>query len=116
MGEVIHRATIVTSWNGKMVGSAYAAAADLFSRDLLSGVFLSPVNHYHTFIILPCGSKTGWTEKADDDASRAEFMQWVSRQCYDDGGNALEVADVQYGSDMTHTPHPTPADGGTGAK
>jgi len=102
MGEVIHRATIVTSWNGALIGCAYAAAADLFSRDLLTGISLSPINQYHTFIILPCGSKTGWSEKDTDDAARAEFMQWVARQAHEDGSNSLEVADIQYGSDFTH--------------
>lgn len=99
MGTVIHRATIVTSWNLPLVRAARRKAGLLFSQGTLTSVKMSPVNKYGSFAILTCGSKAGWLDSDMDDKNRQDFLRWVAEQAYSDGSNSLEVVDVAYGSD-----------------
>ena len=100
VGTVIHVATIVTSFISEMLGEARDEAIRIFPREMVTDIGISPVNKYYTFVILPCGSKEGWGEKARDDDDRAEFMHWVDGKAYEDGSNALEVGTARYGYDL----------------
>lgn len=100
MGTVIHRATIVTSWNLPLVKAARRKAGALFPQGTLTSVKMSPVNKYGSFAIMTCGSKLGWLDCDMDDKARKDFLQWVADQAYSDGSNSLEVVDVSYGGDM----------------
>jgi hypothetical protein len=100
MGIVIHKATIVTSFNMLLTINARQKAASLFHPAMVTGVFESPVNSYYSFAVLTCGSKSGWDDKTVDDRTRSEFEAWIAAQAYDDGSNALEFVTVEYGDDL----------------
>lgn len=99
MGTVIHRVTIVTSWNLRLIRSARRKAGALFQPGMVTTVMKSPVNAYGSFAILTCGSKLGWLDCDMDDKARQDFLKWVVDQAYSDGSSALEVVDVAYGGD-----------------
>lgn len=111
MGTVIHEATLVTSWNAKMLDEAHLEALRIFPAEMVTSIGVSPVNKYGTFVILPCGSKDGWPDKERDKYDRAEFMRWVATKEYEDGSNCLEIGAVRYGNDL---PAASPTTPGTG--
>lgn len=103
MGTVIHEATLVTTFDPAMAIAAHREAERIFPSSMVTAIELSPINKYNTFVILPCGSKEGWPDKARDKADRTAFLDWVKGQAYEDGSNALEIGSVRYGNDL-----PTP--------
>ena len=100
MGTVIHEATLVTSWNATMLDEAHLQALRIFPAEMVTSIGVSPVNQYSTFVILPCGSKEGWPDKAQDQKDRAAFLAWVKSRAYEDGSNCLEIGNVRYGNDL----------------
>ena len=103
MGTVIHEATLVTSWNAELLDEAHLQALHVFPAEMVTSIGVSPVNHYNTFVILPCGSKDGWPEKKRDREDRAAFLRWVESKAYEDGSNSLEIGSVRYGNDLPAT-------------
>ena len=100
MGMVIHKATLVTTWDKDMAQKARAEAKRLFPLGMVTPIVVSPINAYRSFAIMTCGSKMGWLDMKRDDDDRLQFHQWVDAQAYEDGSNALEVCTVRYGNDL----------------
>lgn len=98
MGTVIHRATIVTSWQKELVAEAHKIATGMFPG-LVTEIITSSVNRYQSFMIASCGSKEGWAEADDDALSRQAFRNWIETHDYGDGSNPFEIANVRYGDD-----------------
>lgn len=96
MGYIKHTALIVTASSPEIV-TAHEKAKDIFG-EIETGSLLSPIvfaltNGYASFMIAPHGSKAGWGTQANNDALRAEFMDWLDREDY------LDYAEVYFGGD-----------------
>lgn len=104
MGTVVHKATIVTTFDADLAHIARRAAVELFPVDMVTPVAKSPLNGYRSFAVLTCGSKLGWSDKDDDDDARKKFEEWIVSNAYDDGSNPIEFVTVGYGRDydITH--------------
>lgn len=103
MGYMKHHAIIVTSWNKIRVSHALEKAFTVFGDDSVSPLITSPCNEYYSFFVCPDGSKEGWTESADGDLNRAEFIEYLERRHRVDGSSYLDWAEVQYGDDNHET-------------
>lgn len=57
----------------------------------------APVNGYHTFILVPDGSKEGWPESDAGDQFRAEFISFLDSFAYEDGSSNISWVEVAYG-------------------
>lgn len=101
MGYMRHHAIVVTSFSVERIAPAHTQAKSLFSQ--VSEIIQSPINGYWSFLVAPDGSKEGWQESADGDASRDTFVSWLEAQRYEDGSSPLDWAEVQYGDDDRET-------------
>ena len=97
MGQVIHEAIILTSWDAQKLERSHEKALELFSNAQVSPIVNAPVNNYKSFLIGPSGSKLGWPEADQHDGQLALFEDWVSEQVYEDGSSTLELVRVLYG-------------------
>lgn len=108
-----HHAIIVTSWKDDLLTAAHAEARRAFPH--VSEILPSIVNHYGTFLIPPDGSKEGWQTSDEGDHRRDAFVAWLDQQRDEDGGSALDWAEVFYGDDdgesivVRHTDAPVAA-------
>jgi hypothetical protein len=108
VGYMRHHTIVVTSWDDKAVERAHAEALRLFGEfapdygkpsNLVSPIVGPAINDYRTFLIAPDGSKEGWDASDSGDALRAEFINWLWLQAYEDGSSRLDWALVQFGDE-----------------
>lgn len=97
MGHIKHTAVIVTSWDEKKLEKAYEVAKS--TGCIVTNIADSAANGYHSFAVVPHGSKLGWSTAAEYDRARDIFTQWLNMQRYDDGSTSLEWVEVSFGSD-----------------
>lgn len=95
MGYIRHDAIIVTTWDDEQLAVARDQAIALGLR--CTEIIASPVNSYHTFVIVPDGSKEGWETSARGDAARAAWIAWARAQL--EHCVYLDWAHVTYGGD-----------------
>lgn len=101
MGYMRHHAIVVTSWKGELLKRAHKAAVELGMS--VSGITDEVTNGYRSFLIAPDGSKEGWTTSDNGDAQRAQLLDWLDAQRYDDDSTPLEWVVVQFGDDDLNT-------------
>jgi hypothetical protein len=87
----------VSSWDKKLIAKAHKKASSIFPH--VSKPVPHIVNGGASFLVPPDGSKEGWQESADGDARRAEFVEWLEKQRYDDGSTSLRWVEVMYADD-----------------
>lgn len=97
MGYMRHHAIIVTSWDEGRIIVAHAEARSVFP--VVSGLMPSQINGYSSFFVPPDGSKEGWEESMEGDSRRAQYVEWLNSQRYDDGSTSLDWCEVQYGDE-----------------
>ena len=102
MGDIRHRAMVVTSWDRERLTAAHTKAAE-FLGHLVSPVIESTSNGYVSFFTAPDGSNLGWVESDFAETSRVAFMTWLDTQRYDDGSSPFAWVEVQYGDEEQNT-------------
>ena len=104
MGYMRHHVIIVTGYKRERAGKylvpiedAYKKAQDIF--EWISPMSPPMTNGYCSFFIPPDGSKEGWGESDKGDMERAQFVEWLKAQSFEDGSSSLDWAEVQYADD-----------------
>lgn len=98
MGYIRHHAIVVTSWNAGLLSAAHAEAERLCKTT--TPIVEGTANQQTSFAVLPDGSKEGWPESDNGDASRDSLVEWIEAQCYDDGSSsALSWVEVEFPGD-----------------
>ncbi len=97
MGYIVHDAIVVTAFRSADITAAWQYAA-LECGLTASPTTLSPMNGYWSFLIVPDGSKEGWTDSDLGEERRAKWIEWA-RGCYARGVFIDWVA-VSYGGDL----------------
>lgn len=92
MDYMRHHAIVVTSWDADRLNAAYGSAAGLPRSPIVKGV----INEYHSFAVLPDGSKEGWEESDEMDRRRDHFIERLRKL---GEGGYLEWVEVAFGSD-----------------
>lgn len=95
MGYVSHHAIVVTATEHDDAATARFKALELGCT--VSPVVLSPMNGYASFMVAPDGSKEGWSQSDDGDASRLAFVRWLRGAS--EYGFCLDWIEVQFGGD-----------------
>ncbi len=112
MGYMRHHAIVVTSWKQELLEQAHAKATELGQRNpevppkrlwQVSEITPESTNCYRSFLVAPDGSKEGWDTSDAADAARAEFVQWLDEQRYEDRSTALDWVVVQFGDENRET-------------
>lgn len=89
MGYIAHHAIFVTGC-GDDIKEAHAKALEIFSTfthevgvtvadgaRLVTALTRGVTNGYQTFVIVPDGSKEGWSDSAEGDRCRDELISWL---------------------------------------
>jgi hypothetical protein len=95
MGTIHHHAIIVTSWDSGVIRDAHAFAESIGAYP--TDISEAANNGFESFAILPDGSKEGWSASHTGDAIRADLIEWMNRQEYEDGSNRIWWAEVGFG-------------------
>lgn len=109
MGTVIHHAVVATTQEFRPGGlpdmDAFRAQMPESLRPLVLGPLPSAVNGYTTYVFLPTGSKSGFTEAEQSVEWRQRFLD-LFRITYDARGTDSpdEVVAVAWGSDFEREP------------
>jgi hypothetical protein len=98
MGYMRHHSIIVTGYDQSVI-KAHDKAIELFGPPLVSEMVRSVTNCYESFFVAPDGSKEGWEESDSGDKKRAELIEYLKSQAYDDGSSSLDWCEIQYGDE-----------------
>jgi hypothetical protein len=102
MGLMQHHAIVASTWNGdeferirRWVGRL-RPADDTDPRDWF---LFGPVtmNSYRTIVMVPDGSKEGWTRSDIGDRIRKSFVKAMTKANYDDGSSPWDYVEVSFG-------------------
>jgi hypothetical protein len=108
MGYVRPTAIVVSAGyehdNGRhWIETAHETAFGIFSEhglsQLVSNVVDAQLNNEFSFFIAWDGSKEGWPDSDAGDEARADFINWLRDQLYEDGSGPLNWIEIQYGGD-----------------
>ncbi len=98
MGVVNHNCIVATTWNPVKWARVQAWINDLHERDQkLFTTAESWVNHHNTIVLVPDGSKEGWTESDEGDELRDRFIEQLKLDEYDDGSSPWAWVEVGFG-------------------
>ncbi|MGL5065010.1 MAG: hypothetical protein ACRC62_34005 [Microcoleus sp.] len=97
MEYVKHHAIVVTSWDKDKAYEARHAAQVM--RLEASTMCVSKVNGYHSFMILPDGSKENCDDSSEGDKRRTKFKSWLAQQRDEAGDSRYEWVEVAYSAD-----------------
>lgn len=120
MGYLRPTAVIVTGLyvnpdgNEHWAVTAQRKAREIFDRpwsEELGGTMLALVsplsgeiwNSAMSFSVYWAGSNDGWVASTSADRARAEFVQWLTEQAYEDGSSPLRWVEVAYTDDDGRT-------------
>jgi hypothetical protein len=116
MGYMRHHAIVVTSWDDELIQTAHGVAVGLFTQagnhasvqpsdftTLVTPVGACVVNGGGSFAILPDGSKEGWGHSNAGESARAQLIEWLEQQRYDDLSTSIQWVEVQFGDDEWET-------------
>jgi hypothetical protein len=92
MGYICHHAIVVTAFDHKDAETIRWKAVDLGLTT--TNVTDSPVNGYASFMVVPDGSKEGWSASDAGNNQRDEFLEWLTML-----GPTCSWAEVQYGDE-----------------
>ncbi|MCK4782163.1 MAG: hypothetical protein KAV87_00320 [Desulfobacteraceae bacterium] len=98
MGVENNNAVIATTWDKTEVERIKKWADGL--NDFDKGLFLfgdEKINGKTTVIMVPDGSKEGWTESDDGDKLRDEFVKELEKANYEDDSNPWDFVEVGFG-------------------
>ena len=96
-GYMRHHAIIVTTYNERLINDAHQKAEQIGLQ--VTPIVQSSTNNYHTFLVVPDGSKEGWPNSDLGDRHRSEFLIWLDEQRFKDDSTPLKWVEVQYGDD-----------------
>ena len=91
MGYIRHNAIVATAWQDGAADALAAYAAEI-GADAVAGPEV--VNGYRTVVIVPDGSKEGWSSSDEGDERRQKIRNWLGSGKY-----YWEWAEVAYGDD-----------------
>jgi hypothetical protein len=91
MGYVRHNAIIATAWQEGAAEALVAYAAGI-GADAIAGPEV--INGYRTVVVVPDGSKEGWSNSNEGDERRQKIRAWLESEKY-----YWEWAEVAYGDD-----------------
>lgn len=99
MGVINHNCIVATTCNDKYI--------EKFNQDFLPTIpeefrtlFLvgeAVVNGDHTIVMLPDGSKEGWTLSNTGDEVREKFVLFLNSLSFPDGSNPFDFVEIGYG-------------------
>lgn len=109
MSHIIHEVILVTSYSKEYIEKAQEMAFQIVGNDGVDNyphdsiditeIFISPVNAYYTFAILPDGSKEGWDTARKYDRARAKYLSWLKQESTkEEDGIYCEYVMVSYGT------------------
>lgn len=101
MGYMRHHAIVISAGYGDYLEQARAKAIELGMQ--VTEIVESHTNGVTTFLIIPDGSKEGWSESDAGDGRRDSMKEWLDLQRYEDGSGPLHWVEVQYGDDDRET-------------
>ncbi len=84
-------------------GRPWGALADFEMVELVSPLTGRLWNNTRSFTVHWDGSTEGWTPSDECDKARAEFVQWLQEQVYDDGSSPLQWVEISYCDDDGRT-------------
>ena len=94
MSNVKHETVCITSWNAESLQRLRLRLGEVVP---LTGTYESEANGYHTFYVLPSGSKVGWPE-ATVHLKRIEVIKDIIKEFeHEDGSNPIEFKVAEYG-------------------
>jgi hypothetical protein len=93
MGYIRHHAIVVTSWDLEKIRQALVVLNMIASKQAV-GPFISPVNSYHTIMMIPDGGKERWPNSDNGDEARAKFVSWLKAH-----DHYYRWAEIQYGDE-----------------
>lgn len=107
MGYLRPTAIIVTGNYGDNAERAHAKAVEIFHQpegfhgplEVVTPLTPPLMNSSRSFLVAWDGSKEGWSTSDVYDARRAEFIEYLRGEAYDDGSSPLDWIEVQYGGD-----------------
>ncbi len=98
MGTMQHNTIIATTWSEKHFTAVWDWV-QVNAGELLP-LFVSGrgiVNDQYTAVMLPDGSKEGWSHSELGDQLRAKFIERLKADAYEDGSNPWDYVDVAFG-------------------
>lgn len=106
MRNIRHHALIVTCNDRKIIESIRAKALELYKihmeasngPHLVSEIKESIVNHYHSFFIIPDGSKEGYDASDDSDVIREKLIEFIQPILVSEEYH-LSYGEISYGAD-----------------
>ena len=101
MGCMSHHSIVITSYNQAKLVELHDNVIAIGAA--VTGIVYSPVNNYASFMVVTDGSKEGWPESDHGDAQRAEILDLLRGQAWDDGSSPFDYVEVQYGDDDLDT-------------
>ena len=98
MGVINHNAVLATTWSETLADELQAWVDQLSEGEQNLFVRSSPVtNGYHSFALMPDGSKEGWEESDSGDLLRQRFIDRLSEDQYDDASSPWDWVEVGFG-------------------
>ena len=95
MSHVAHKSICITSWDQMSINEC---RKKLIAIGLgVTKLHESKVNGYHTFFVIPSGSKAGWDDANCHDSSIAVAREVIDSYASKDGSNRLECSFPVYG-------------------
>lgn len=103
MGYMRHHAIICTSCLPGYLEEARRVACEIFNGNLVTEMVRGMTNNYHSFCVMPDGSKENWETSNEYDGRRAAFIERLRDQYFADGSAPVVWAEVQFGDDDLKT-------------
>lgn len=102
-----HNAIIITAWCHDTAVETHDKALELFDREMVSEIMISPYSGFESFMIGPDGGKETREASGDFDDKRTDFIQWLHRynNACSDSDDKIPVCfvEVSYGGDDART-------------
>ena len=98
MGVINHNAVIATTWSLEKADNLQEWIETLGDkRRLIIRAKETLVNGYHTFIVVPNGSKEGWEDSDNGDRLRERVIIRLSKDNYEDNSSPWNWVEVGFG-------------------
>jgi len=94
MSHVKHETICITSWNEEILQKLRDRIDPIAS---LTATYECAMNGYHTFYVLPSGSKAGWADAKFHLEIIETIKAMIKELDYDDGSNSIQFIVSEYG-------------------
>lgn len=98
MGYIRHHTIAITSWKKEELEKLHIKI-NAIAPNIITNIYKSPLNGYHTFYLIPDGSKEGWEESEAYNEIRNRIKNIIKEMKYDDGSNCIRFCELYYGGD-----------------